>query len=247
MEWDLDEKPKMGRMEGWRIREIPNHSPEYRDYIEKGAKWLKENRRIDPPKIPTHFNGKLIADLSSSEKEAFYISMQTPNTQKLLLRDPKDDADWQARLQGPMPEGWKAIPEADMSTEAGRDKGVAKRAVDVAEFQIIDGMRQSGHANTFAQGDGSILTSENRKRAIEAFTYSKPADLSQEDLRRITHLKEIANTPPEPEEETKGFFSKIMGFFAKGEVKAKKTEMKLIGKTGDSFGITYHYEDSNEK
>lgn len=175
----------------------PGYKPQVEDPgFQAVVSILKEKAaRREKPKIPTHFNGKLIVDLTSAEKAEFYISMQQPSTQMCLKRDPKDDEAWRNR---PMPENWKAVPDADFSTPEGRDKAVAKRTLDPNDIAIVQQNRHSESRNSLGQSDLSSVSPEKRTKGIEAFTYSKPAELTPEQVKKVTKMEDIKSTPLEP-------------------------------------------------
>jgi len=177
---------------GWRVGE-PYTVSKQEDYVKRMVEETLKGPRPGPV-IPT--------------------TIQAKSTQATLDRDPKDDAKHIERLFGPMPEGWKAVPDADMETEEGRAKGVAKRELGIDEVLLIEDTRRKPK-NSVGQQETPTLTPEAKQRAVEAFTYSKPADLSLEPaerLKNITKLEEIVNTPLEPEPpKKKGLWTRLWG------------------------------------
>lgn len=176
------------------------------DYANNMAKALLDGPRPPKPVIPTHFNGKLVADLSYSEKEEFYISMQPPSTQAALRRDPKDDEKhWNREIKD-----WKANPTADLTTEAGRDAAVALRPLNPQEIDIAKANKIG--RNTLGDSKNPSADKEKKERSVWAYIFSRPATLTEEEKTRVTKLEPIVSAPLEPEEPKKqGFFSRIFG------------------------------------
>jgi len=67
--------------------------------------------------------------------------------------------------------------------------------------------------NTMGQSELSSVDSEKRKKGIEAFTYSKPAELTPAELKKVTKLTEMKSTPLEPKVPKKRFMDKINNLF----------------------------------
>lgn len=134
---------------------------------------------------------------------------QALSTQKLLaaqaLRDPKDDeAYWEEKWSAPFPEGVVAeeVPRGDWN---------------LSDVAIAEGLRH-GVRNTTGQSQESSVSEESRDKGIQAFTYSKPADLSKEDMDRVVELIGIKSEPipeadllPEkPKSTTKSFLDRFI-------------------------------------
>lgn len=194
---------RKGLPPGWRISEEYSE-PRQAEYVKKMVEEISAIPRIKVTG-PTHWQGKLIADLTAEEREAFYFSEQQPSTQAALLaqktRKPEEDLD---HLLRPMPE-CIANPNA-----TSLDELTAKRALDPQDM-ILHITAAQGR-NTIGQGDAGSVDREKRQKGIEAFTYSKPAVLTPEQEKKLTRLEEIVNTPLEPPEPKKRWFS---GFWSK--------------------------------
>ena len=190
---------------GWRIGEEYAQSKQA-DFVKRMTKETLKEREGKPSiwKVPTHFEGKLIKDLDNEERERFHFSMQPKSTQDAITRqktrDPKDDLAYVLR---PMPD-CVAVPDAkDLDTLAGL------RNVPVSDIMLVEDLRRS-QKNTKGTEDLSSLTVESRKRGIEAFTYSKPAELTLDELKKVTKLEEIKSDKIDPEKPKKDGFLKRM-------------------------------------
>ena len=69
---------------------------------------------------------------------------------------------------------------------------MAKRDVKIDEFTVLENYRRA-QKNTAGTGDTKSVDEEGRERAINAFTYSKPAEPSVADLKRLTKAKPLEN------------------------------------------------------
>lgn len=171
---------------GWKVSD-PYPISRQEEYVKRVVEELKAIPRLKIPPTTT----------------------QCASTQAVLDRDPSKDAEYWNRS---IPENWKAVPDADLSTPEGRDKAVAKRNVDPTEVAIAEDARRKSK-NTIGDSEASSVTPEKRERGIWAFTYSKPVQLTPEQLKKVTKLEEIVNTPIEPKKPKKvGVFGKIKGF-----------------------------------
>lgn len=186
--------------EGWRVSE-PYVEMRNRKEFERILEEVKAGPRPPPPVIPDTFNGKAIAELTEKEREAFIVSLQPESTKKALelqkTRAPEDDIDWVLR---PMP-ACLANPEAK-----NKDELVSKRALDPQEVTLVEGMRRQSK-NTVGTSSLKSFDEEKRTKGIEAFTYSRPAEPSIAELRRLKKMEEIIEAV-QPEEAPK---SKIDG------------------------------------
>lgn len=226
------------------IKEVSGRSLEDILYMDMMARELLTRPRPPKPNVPTHFNGKLIKDLSDSERQDFYFSMQPESTKAAMIaqkeRDPEDDANWANR---PLPLNWKAVPEADMDTPEGRDLAVAKRALDPNEVDLVK--QNKVGRNTLGDSEDSGTSKETRKRSIEAFTYSRPYEPTDNELTKLGAIKPLKNVaiPDEsrPEKPKKrSFWSWPFG--------DKSEEKKIVTKVGFTKGglrITTWEKDEN--
>jgi hypothetical protein len=162
-------------------------------YREHMVKELKKLNR-EPRKAPSHFNGKLIADLSPSEREDFIFSLQPKSTQDAMIaqrtRKPEDDLEYVLR---PMNPDYLAVKDAK-----NLDELTAARNLSPQEYAVYNKMRQS-QKNTLGDSKAPGISSESRERAIHAFTYTKPYEPNLKELSKLKKLTAIANsTLPEP-------------------------------------------------
>lgn len=221
-------KPMTNKIGQFTIREgyTPSQADiEFRERMTRET--LEDPKRPPKPIVPTHFMGKLIAELAPGEKEAFYLSLQQKSTQDALerqkTRNPDDDIDW---AQRPIPENYLANPNASTLEEL-----TGERTISPKEYMDYKSMQRSPK-NSRGQSELSSVTKESKKRAVESFTYSKPAELTPEQIKRVTKLTEFVSTALEPEKPKKGLLQRLFG----KKDKPSRTE-------SDGFGITYHYDD----
>lgn len=187
---------------GWRITELlESRQTEYVKAMVAELSALPRQRR----ETPTTFNGKPIEELTQAEREEFHFSQQCESTQKALLaqknRKPHEDIDYLLR---PMPE-CIANPEAK-----SLDELTSKRTLDPSEV-IQDKSLKQGR-NQLGQSEKGSVDADKRQKGIEAFTYSEPAKLTEEQVKKLTKLQEIVNTPLEPIEKPKKSWKNIWGF-----------------------------------
>lgn len=115
-------------------------------------------------------------------------TIQCASTQATLDRDPKDDEKhWNRHL----PTGVQVEQK--------------ERPLSPAEILPFESARRSAK-NTLGGSDISSVDQQKRQKGMEAFTYSKPADLTKEQRRKVTRLQEIVNTPLEPPKPKRRFF-----------------------------------------
>ncbi len=182
--------------EGWRISELSGSKLDaHLKYVAQVSKELDAIPRIKN-RGPTEWNGKPVELLTQEEREQFYFSQQPKSTQDAMLRQkerkPSEDIDYLLR---PMPE-CIANPEAKNLNEL-----TARRQLDASDVILHNSTK--GNRNTLGESKASSA-SERRTAAIEAFTYSKPANLSDSDISRIKKLTELEAVNAEwPEEEIK--------------------------------------------
>ncbi len=180
--------------EGWRISELSGSKLDaHLKYVAQVSKEIDAIPRIKN-RGPTEWNGKPIELLTQEEREQFYFSQQPKSTQDAMLRQkerkPSEDIDYLLR---PMPE-CIANPEAKNLNEL-----TARRQLDASDVILHNSTK--GNRNTLGESKASSA-SERRTAAIEAFTYSRPANLSDSDISRIKKLTELeainAEWPEEP-------------------------------------------------
>ena len=206
------EKPDKPLPNGWKMSPLAPH---------KIDEHLKEVRSVaaqlaDIPRIkieaPKEWNGKPVDSLTLEERQAFYFSMQAKSTQDALARQktrkPEDDIDWLLR---PMPD-CLAVPDAK-----DLDALTAMRQIDPMEYNIVQASRHNPNTNTIGQSTKSSVTPERREKGIHAFTYSKPANPTDDDIRRLKKLQGleavIAQDPPKEEPKRRPWWK----FWRRGE------------------------------
>ena len=178
---------------GWRLS-APYPESKEADYVKRVVEELKAIPRI---KMPVSLE-------------------QTPVTQALLdaqkLRPEHQDAEYiRNKMDAP-------ISEAAQIRDASGGINVGTRQLGVEEMLIAEDIRHKGR-NTLGQSEASSVDTDKRQAGIEAFTYSKPADLTQEQIKRLTKLTEIVNTPLEPVEPKKPTLLQRMFAWAQREQK----------------------------
>lgn len=191
---------------GWRITEPYSVSKDEGRYARQVAEEVKAIPRLKP-KVPTHFNGKLIADLTPEERLEFFISMQQPSTQKTLRRDPKDDAQYIFDKANKPIDPSAQVRDADGNVDTG------DRHLGIEEMLLVEDTRRKPK-NSIGQGTKGSVDAEKRDRGIHAFTYSKPYDPSADELERLQKIKAVKATEsaipdfspakPEPKEYNPG-------------------------------------------
>ena len=193
---------------GWRISE-PYSFETKKEEREIIVKELLSGPRPPKREVPKTFNGKPLNELSKKEWDDFIFSMQTPAMQAAILeqkkRNPEDDLEWILRPIS----ACLANPEAK-----NQDELVKKRNVGIEEFSLVEGMRRS-QKNTVGTSTLTTINEDRRNKGVEAFTYSKPANPSTADLKRLKKVEPIQDAiqPIEREEKfseyKKGFFEKL--------------------------------------
>lgn len=198
------------------IKPLPNgwrQSPAYSEskdaaYVKRITEELRRTRRIEPRPVPAEFNGKAIKDLSSEEREAFLFSMQPESTKQAIeaqkKRRPSEDID---HLLRPMP-ACLAVPDAKTKEEL-----VGERQLKASDVVMIEGMRRQGGFK-LGESKESSVDPEKRDRGIWAYTYSKSAVLSPEELKKVTKAKPLENATIQIEtsiEEKLSFWERIFG------------------------------------
>jgi len=158
--------------------------------FERMLKESLEGHRPPPPQLPETFNGKKIAELTAEEREQFIFSLQPASTKQALelqkTRKPEEDLDWVLR---PMP-ACLANPDAK-----NKDELVSKRTVTPEEALIVTGLRKQAR-NTIGTSELYSLDEEAKARGVHAFTYSKPAEPSVSELKRLTKLEQMEAVQP---------------------------------------------------
>jgi hypothetical protein len=173
--------PEKERSGGWKVSEPYREMKQEKWFKEMLAETLAENR---PPKpvVPTHFNGKPVSELDVGEKEAFIFSLQAKSTQEALTaqktRRPEDDLEHVLR---PMNPDYLAVKDAK-----SLDELVPRRDIDPQAYDSYKSMQRSEKNTKGTKGLG--IGEEAKRRAVEAFTYSRPAEPSLADLKRLKKI-----------------------------------------------------------
>jgi hypothetical protein len=188
---------------GWRVTELSGSKLEaHLKEVHQMAEVLKAMPR---PKhtVITHWEGKPIESLNAEERkglEAFYFSQQPKSTQDAILRQrerkPSEDIDYLLR---PMPE---CIANPDAKT---KEELVGERTISANDMRLH--LSAKSHRGKWGESKASSVSDERRTAGIEAFTYSKPANLTDSEIWRIKSLNEIdaivAAEPPKQQVEEK--------------------------------------------
>lgn len=179
--------------EGWRVQELLPDDPkvkEHQAYIKRIAEELSAIPRLKR-EVPNTWKGIPIENLTQEEREEFYFSQQEKSTQLAIVaqktRYPEQDID---HLLRPMP-SCVANPEAK-----SLDELTSKRGLSPEDVILEKGLKQG--RGTLGQSEKGSVDSEKRAKGVQAFTYSEPAKLTEEQIKKLTKLKEIVNTPLEP-------------------------------------------------
>lgn len=184
---------------GWRVVDLSPDSPkiaEHVKYVKSVAAQIAAIPRIKT-EVPKTWNGKPTEELTQGEREEFYLSMQQESTQKAIIaqrgRNEDEDLD---HLFRPLP------------AELEWKREVEHRAISPEEFMVAKS-NQRAAKNTLGQSEDGSVDSAKRKRGIEAFTYSEPAKLTPDQIKRLTKLEEIVNTPLLPPKPTEKWWKRI--------------------------------------
>lgn len=168
-------------------------------------------------------NGWRVSEPYRESKQADYVKQMTtellaiprqkiaPTTEQsastqALLEAQKFRPEWRDKeyWDRALPTDWKAVPEAKSN-----DESVGMRSFTPTEFVLAQSARDAPK-NSIGQSESSSVDSEKREKGIEAFTYSEPAKLTPEQIKKLTKLTEIVSTPLEPEEpKEEGFLSRM--------------------------------------
>ena len=194
------ERPVTNRIgDGWKISDDYSVSKWHPDYLKTQVEETLAEGPRPLPFVPKEFNGKLIADLTPEENKAFIFSIQAKSTQEAMERQatrrPEDDLEYKLR---PISEDYLAVKDAKTKEEL-----TAERNIPVSEFHAFDSFRKK-QKNTRGEQKEDTLSDAMRDKAINAFTYSRPANPSISDLKRLTNMDELdsiiatAETPPPP-------------------------------------------------
>lgn len=108
----------------------------------------------------------------------------------------------------PLPTNWLAVPDAK-----NMDEAVPTRPVTIQEILLQEDIRHKSK-NTFGQSEKNGVSDERKRVAVEAFTYSRPTELTpveQEKLISMNKIKEFKDLPPLPEKSN--LFKKLKDLF----------------------------------
>lgn len=115
-------------------------------------------------------------------------TVQCASTQAVLDRPVDQDL---MHWMRPIPLNWKANPNAKTLDEV-----VGFRFFDATQVAIIEDIRHKAR-NTLGQTKLSSVTPESKEKAIHAFTYAPPAELSNSPFKFFeTKLTEIIKYEP---------------------------------------------------
>lgn len=92
-------------------------------------------------------------------------------------------------------------------------KGITpERIISPDEFIVIEGLRRTSK-NTTGQSEKSATTSERKEKAIDAFTYSEPTELTAQQKEKLTKMNAITELETMPKEEKKSFLDLFRRLF----------------------------------
>lgn len=111
------------------------------------------------------------------------------NLKKQAERHPDNDKEWQLR---PIPKEYLAVPSASNLDEL---VGAKPRDID----QVIAHNKTRGSRNTPGDSKDYKMSPKLRDRAIHAFTYSKPYNPTNEELKKLNKLTPMDNVIAQPE------------------------------------------------
>ena len=114
---------------------------------------------------------------------------QAESTKRILARDPSQDEAWFNR---PNPSNWKAVPDAKTQEEA-----VGMRSLTPDEYNTEESRRRSSK-NTLGDAvslGARSLSEDAIERAIHAFTYSTPTELSSAEMVKLKQLSPYEKLP----------------------------------------------------
>lgn len=173
---------------GWRISE-PYTEEKNKAYRENLTKEMVDSGHPPPKAIPVF--------ASEEEKQAHIFKMQPKSTQEALEKQKKrhssEDIDYLLR---PMP---SCVANPDAKTQ---DELTAMRPLKPDEIQAEE-KRRRGSKNTRGASDKGSVDPVKRDKGIHAFTYSAPANLTPEQIKKLTKLEQIISTPLDPEKPRK--------------------------------------------
>lgn len=167
-------------------------------YLDSVVEHLKKTRTIIPPS-----------------------TVQAASTRATLNRDVKDDDRHIARLVGPMPDGWKAIPNAKTLDEA-----VGARHIDPIEQSHFQAIRRRPK-NSFGQSEKSGVSPSRREAGIQAFRYTPPAKVTQKEVEsRAVNLVQYKSEPMTEEWVQIPWYKALIHWIKGNKVKQEITDTK---------------------
>lgn len=125
--------------------------------------------------------------------EAEILAMQPASTRRTLERDPAlDETHWNRAVLGAM-----ITPVNELIKNPSAIYGsVGTRQITTEEYLTY--IKTRSNKNQLGDSDCSATTSQSRTRAVEAFVFSKPAELTPAEVAKVTKITPIVSTPLEP-------------------------------------------------
>lgn len=118
--------------------------------------------------------------------------------------------------------------QIDLSKAIAAHPATIERKISPEEYYIYRGS-QSGSKNTFGQSDDKGYSEEKKHKAMEAFTYSQPAPLSEVQLEKVTRIEPIKELKSLPKEKKQNLLDKIKNWF-KPELERPKSFFDKLSK-----------------
>lgn len=130
------------------------------------------------------------------------LDNQAPSTKAILTRSLSDDSKAQARI----------VSTSVMVKDKDGNPDVAPRVVTSQEVVLQEAVRHNGRnnqqidQNIWVDGENvngiqlSATSSQKKEKAVDAFMYTPPANLNEQEMKRLTlytQLKELETLPKE--------------------------------------------------
>lgn len=138
----------------------------------------------------------MVASMPRRQKKSG-TTVQSESTQKILARDPSLD---------------EIHSKRSIDLAAAHADRYYERPISAQEFNLIEGIRRKAK-NTLGNSEKSSVPQEKRERAIEAFTYSQPIELSESEKQKITQLETVKELKELPIKNKKGLLEKFLAIF----------------------------------
>lgn len=165
-----------------KIKPISKGSPEFKAYSEH---MMTELRKLYPAPRPK------TTDQCDSTREALNRTEKQSAERRKELTDINFWLDLKERSKAPHSE-------------------TCERKIDPDQYSHLETVRRRPK-NTLGQSEKSASSPERREKAEHAFRYSQPADLTVQQMEKLTELNKIVEyTDLPPEIKKTGFFKKLL-------------------------------------